>query len=485
VSHRVTLARLIAYDTFVRVMGFHDPKSGHHHNAKERPEDLLEAAYGPGGVGESLKRIDRNLVKEILYGGLRWHSKIYWILQNTSSRNLDDTSPEVRTALVLGTYQIFYMDRVPERAAVNESVEYVRSKGQANAVPFVNGILRQIARRAEYFAKPDKTRQPVDYLALQFAFPRWMVERWIKQFRADRLETMLPAMNQPPPYTIRVNSMKTALNESHLFQQELLKQEKTHTDRCNLRGALHCKEAPDTGPGSLFAAGWYTIQDEASQLIAHLVDPKPGEIVVDATCGPGGKFSHLFELSCGAARLIGVEKNENQFKRAQQAMERLGHASRPDAKVEWHHADFLEWNSPVAADKILLDAPCSGLGVLKRHPEGKWQKDLRLITAMADLQKRMIAHALKQIRAGGELIFSVCSFEPEETLDQLEWARKEFGDKIEVISPVIRLPDYFKRYVTRDNVLLIYGGNADQTDGFGSFIIKLRAPLEGSAGVTK
>lgn len=484
-SHRVTLARLIAYDTFVRVMGFHDPKAGYQHNAKERPEDLLEAAYGPGGVGEGLKRIDRNLVKEILYGGLRWHSKIYWILQNTSSRNLDDTSPEVRAALVLGTYQIFYMDRVPERAAVNESVEYVRSKGQANAVPFVNGILRQIARRAEYFAKPDKTRQPVDYLALQFAFPRWMVERWIKQFRADRLETMLPAMNQPPPYTIRVNSMKTALNESHLFQQELLKQEKTHTDRCNLRGALHCKEAPDTGPGSLFAAGWYTIQDEASQLIGHLVDPKPGEIVIDATCGPGGKFSHLFELSCGAARLIGVEKNENQFKRAQQAMERLGHASRPDAKVEWHHADFLEWNSPVAADKILLDAPCSGLGVLKRHPEGKWQKDPRLITAMADLQKRMIEHALKQIRAGGELIFSVCSFEPEETLDQMEWAKKEFGDKIEVISPVIRLPDYFKRYVTRDNVLLIYGGNADQTDGFGSFIIKLRAPLESSAGVTK
>ena len=476
-AHHVTLARVIAYDTFVRVMNFRDPKAINPHNPKERPEDLLEAAFAPGGLGEGMRRLDRNLVKELLYGSLRWYSKIYWILQNISSRNLDQTSPEVRAALVIGTYQIFYMDRVPERAAVNESVEYVRSKGQANAVPFVNGILRQIARRAEYFAKPDKTRQPIDYLALQFAFPRWMIERWMKQFRLERLETMLPAMNLPPPYTIRINTIKTPVSEAHLFQTELLRQEKTHSDRCNLRGALHCKEAPDTDPDSLFAAGWYTIQDEASQLIAHLVDPKPNEVIIDAAFGPGGKFSHLFELSGGAARLIGVEKNESQLRRAQQTMERLGHTALPDAKVEYHHADFLEWTSPVPADKVLLDSPCSGLGVIKRHPESKWQKNERIIPAMAELQRRLITHALRQLRVGGELIFSVCSFEPEETSGQLEWALKEFGSSVELVSPVVRLPDYFKRYVTRDNVLLIYGGNPDQTDGFGSFILKLRAAL--------
>ena len=476
-AHRVTPARLIAYDTFLQVMNFHDPKAVKPHNPKSRPDDLLEAAYASGGIGADLKRIDRNLVKEMLYGSLRWYSKIYWILQNISSRNLDHTSPEVRAALIMGTYQIFYMDRVPERAAVNESVEYVRSKGQASAVPFVNGILRQIARRAQYFAKPDKTRQPIDYLALQFAFPRWMVERWLKQFRGDRLEAMLPAMNQPPPYTVRINSLKTPVSDSHLFQLELLKQEKTHTDRCHLRGALHCKEAPNTDPETLFAAGWYTIQDEASQLIAHLVDPKPDQVIIDAACGPGGKFSHLFELSGGAGRLIGVEKSESQLLRAQQTMERLGHTSHVGAQIEWHHADFLEWTAPVPADKVLLDAPCSGLGVIKRHPESKWQKDPRLITAMAELQRRLITHALRQLRMGGELIFSVCSFEPEETSGHLEWVQKEFGNSIEVLSPVMRLPDYFKRYVTRENLLLIFGGNPDLTDGFGSFIIKLRAPL--------
>lgn len=484
-AHRVTLARKIAYDTFIRVMNFHDPKTPQKHDTKERPEDLLDAAYGPGGDGENLKRIDRNLVKELVYGGLRWYSKIYWILQQTSSRDLDQTSPEVRAALVLGTYQIFYMDRVPERAAVNESVEYVRSKGQANAVPFVNGILRQIARRAEYFAKPDKTRQPVDYLALQFSFPRWMIERWLRQFRFDRLEGMLTAMNQPPPYTIRLNSIKTPLADSHIFQQQILKQERLHTDKCTLRGAFHCKEAPDTSPDSLFGTGEYTIQDEASQLIGHLVEPKPGETIADAACGPGGKFSHLFELSCGGANLIGIEKNENQFARAQETFARLGHDQRTGTSVQWVLGDFLEWRPSHPVDKILLDAPCSGLGVLKRHPEGKWQKHERLIMHMADLQKQMISHALQQLKVGGELIFSVCSFEPEETISQMKWAKEKFGDQIEILSPVARLPDYFKRYVTRENLLLIYGGNQDQTDGFGAFILKLVKPVTPVQGAAK
>src|SRR5690606_9423889 len=129
---------------------------------RQKPDEVLVAAYKERG--KSLKRVDKAFIKEIVYGGLRWHSKIYWILQNTSKRDLDKATAQIRTALVLGTYQIYYMDRVPDRAAVNESVEYVRKKGQANACSFVNGILRQIARRAEYFAKPDKENEPVDYM---------------------------------------------------------------------------------------------------------------------------------------------------------------------------------------------------------------------------------------------------------------------------------------------------------------------------------
>ena len=454
-THTMSPAREIAYDAFIQVMD-------HGRSPEEATEELLAKR------NLVLKRVDRNFVKETLYGSLRWYAKIYWILQNTSKRDLAKTAPEIRAALVLGTYQIFYMDRVPDRAAVNESVEYVRKKGHAGAVSFINGILRQIARRAEYFTKPDKSTQPVEYLSLQFAHPEWIVRRWLEQFKFDRLEKMLAANNQPPPWCVRVNAMKTPLTEVHQLQQQLLKDERTHTERRPLRSAFWLKQPPELGPGSLFAQGLYTLQGEASQLIGMLVQPQEGSRIIDAAAGPGGKLSHIYELAQGQLDLVAVERNPRQMQRAKATMERLGHT-----RVTWAEGDFLEFNTETKADKILIDAPCSGLGVLRRHPEGKWQKQYSLITAMADLQRRFLAHAIESlIKPGGEIIYSVCSFEPEETTAHLAWIREKYGDRIELLSPVSRLPDYYKRYVTRQNVLLVYAGNQDEMDGFGAFIIR-------------
>jgi 16S rRNA (cytosine967-C5)-methyltransferase len=456
----MTPAREVAYDAFVQVM--------YHQRLPDEVVDEL-AAKQP----KPLRRLDRNFIKEVLYGALRWYSKLYWILQNTSNRDLDKTTPEIRAALVCGTYQIFYMDRVPDRAAVNESAEYIRKKGQANAVSFVNGILRQIARRAEYFAKPNKTTHPADYLALQFAHPPWVVTRWLDHFKFDRLEKMLAANNQPPPWSVRVNALKTALPDVHQLQQQLLKEERTHSDRRPLRSALTLKETPNLEPDSLFGKGLYTIQDEASQLIALLVEPKEGEVIVDAAAGPGGKLSHVFELSAGKAKLVAVEKHPKQMARAQETITRLGHEG-----IEWVQGDFLDFKgagTPAApVDKVLLDAPCSGLGVLRRHPEGKWQKQLSLVTEMAALQRKLLEHALTLIKPGGELIYSVCSFEPEESERHVAWIKDKYGDRIELISPVSRLPDYYKRYVTRENLLLVYAGNQDDMDGFGAFILRVK-----------
>ena len=453
-SAPLSLAREIAYDAFVKVMF-----------EKMRPEDILAEMYKTHE--RSLKRLDRNFIKEILFGSLRWYSKIFWILQQTATRPLKESPPAVQAALVLGTYQIFYMDRVPDRAAVNESVEYVRKKGHAHAVPFINGILRQISRRAEYFAKPDKTARPTEYLALQFSHPKWIVDRWFENFKFERLEKMLAANNQPPPTSIRINAMKSDLKEAHLFQASLLREESTHSDRRPLRCCLWVKESPDLSAESMFSRGLYTIQDESSQLIGGLVDPQEGSWVVDACSGKGGKLGHLYELAHGKCRLTAIEPQPAQVQLAKDAMARLGHEG-----IEWVTSDFREWRPDQKPDKILIDAPCSGLGVLKRHPEGKWQKSADMIGKMATLQRELILKALELLTVGGELIYAVCSFEPEETLAHVKWLRREMGEKIEIVSPVARLPDYYKKYVTRENVLLVYAGNQDDMDGFGSFIIK-------------
>ncbi len=451
----ITLAREVAYDSFVLVM-----------KKNRKPEDVLEEAFREHG--NVLRRLDRNFIKEMLYGSLRWYSKLFWILQNTSRRNLDESTPQIQAALVMGTYQIYYMDRVPDRAAVNESVEYIRKRGQASACTFVNGILRQIARRAEYFAKPDKVKQPNEYLALQFAHPKWIVDRWCDRFKFERMETILAANNQPPPHSVRVNSMKVALEDMHNFQQELLREERTHTDRRPLRSCLRLKEFPQMDEGSAFDQGFFTIQDEAAQLIGYLVSPGEKQTIVDACCGPGGKLTHIFELGHGNIRLIGLDKSEDRLNKARETATRLGFAE----AIIFEAKDFRQWKPDEPVDKVLLDAPCSGLGVLRRHPEGKWQKTLENVKNMISLQKDLLVHAFEMIKPGGEVIYSVCSFETEETIDQLNWIMNRFKDTIELVSPVSRVPDYYKKYVTRENVLLIYAGNQDDMDGFGSFIIK-------------
>ena len=220
---------------------------------------------------------------------------MFWILQNTSNRDLTKVSPQIRSALVVGTYQIYYMDRVPDRSAVNESVEYVRKRGQSNACSFVNGILRQIARRAEYFAKPDKEKEPAGYLAMQYAHPKWVIERWLAQFDFARVEKIAAANNKVPPIFVRVNSMRDL--PAYKLQSRLLKDEHIHSERRPLRCSLHLKTFPELGEGSLFAQGYYTFQDEAAQLISFLVQPQKDETIIDLCTGKGGKLTHIYELA--------------------------------------------------------------------------------------------------------------------------------------------------------------------------------------------
>lgn len=452
---KVTPARLIACDAFVEVM-----------EKKRKPDDVLEELYATHAA--DMKRIDRNLTKEILFGGLRWYKKILWILQHTATRDLSKLSPQVRAALVLSTYQIFYMDRVPERAAVNEGVEYIKSKKELGAVGFVNGILRQIARRAEYFTKPDKKTKPVEYLALQFSHPEWLVRRWHERFSFEKLQVMLASNNEPPPLFIRMNSLKTKITDAQLFQESLLRDEHLQSDRASLKGCYILKKHPEFGADSLFARGFYTVQDQASQLIPHLMAMAPGLSVVDAAAGPGGKLTHMYELAGGDINLLAVEKDADQMRRAKETAARMGHEN----GITWIDSDFMDYKPSVLVDRVLLDAPCTGLGVLRRHPEGKWHKVLAGIAPIALQQRAMIQHALTMLRPGGELIYAVCSFEEEETEKHLGWLKQEYGDRIEIISLVARLPDYFKRYVTRENLLMIYAGNQDQMDGFGAFAVR-------------
>ncbi|MFK7872181.1 MAG: transcription antitermination factor NusB [Oligoflexales bacterium] len=451
---KITEARRIAYDALVRVS-----------SEKIAPSQVVEEL---AKNSKELRSLDRRFIKEMLWGALRWHSKLYWILQKTSEkRNLDDTTPEVRAALVMGTYQIYYMDRVPDRAAVSQSAEYVRSHGQHQAVGFVNGMLRSIARKSKYFQKPDKEKEPIAYLSLQYAAPRWVVERWFDRFGYDKTKALLQGINTPALGCLRVNQLKVSGDDA--FQQlshSLLKEEHVRTKSRPLSGCLQADYLPlPSGPS--FANGLVTIQGESSQVMASLVDPQESETIYDVCCGPGGKTTSIFEASGGRSNVIGMDAQPHAIHRAKEQAARLGHS-----KIQWKQQDFLEWKREGACDKILLDAPCSGLGVLQKHPEGKMHKTKAHLRQMVELQKKMITHALDQLSSGETLIYSVCSFEPEESSDHLSWIQKAYDGKIEVVTPVRFLPNYYKKFVTRDNLFMVLAGHKEGLDGFSAFIVQ-------------
>ena len=450
-SKKLSSGRLISYDAFVRV--FEEGAS---------PHEVLNSAYAKH---PEISRLDRNFIKELLFGSLRWYSKIFWILQKTSKRDLLTVKPEVRAALVLGTYQIFYMDKVPDRAAVNESVEYIRQKGQAHATGFINGILRSISRKSEYFAKPDKKKKPCEYLALQYAHPEWLIRSWLMRFHFEKVKTILSANNHQPPLTIRINCKKVALEDIASFKTELLKKERVKSNFSHLDYCVSLSEFPRMDKDSFFTKGYFTIQDESSQLISNLVNPGENEKILDACAGLGGKTGHIFELAPESASVVALDCSDYRVRKAKEAFERMGHKG-----IDYVLGDLLEYEAEERFDKILLDSPCSGFGVLRRHPEGKWQKKADTVFELAKKQRKLIDKALELLKPGGELIFSVCSFELQESVDHLTYLKEEKNIKVIDISK--RLPPYYSKYITKDQVLMIYPGNKENMDGFSSFAIK-------------
>lgn len=455
----LSVAREIAYDAFALLL-------------KEDMRATAAIAQVIEQKGAKGKQVDKEMVKDILFGSLRWHSKLFWILQNTSKRKLNETSVEIQAALVCGTYQIYYMERVPDRVAVNESVEYVRLKGQASACSFINGILRQIARRAEYFQKPDKDAKPIEYLSLQYAHPDWLVKRWSKQFKFDRLQTILAFHNQRPPLTARCNMKKINLAEIKTFQQQLLKDERMHTEKKPLRSALILKDTPRTDKDSLYQQGYYTFQDEAAQLADLLVQPEEKQHIVVAYALKGKRLSHLMELAPESTQFTAVCETAEWTESAKKELSRMG-----SNKVEWVTQEFLDWHPSTQVDKILLYPPNTELGKLRRVPELKLHLKEAELKACVAMQEKMLAHALTLLKPGGELIYVVDSFEQEETIHQLEQAKKKFGAAVEVVSPLPRIPDYYKKFVTREHLLLIYSGNQVEMDGLGAFVLKLINPI--------
>ncbi len=405
--------------------------------AVESRDVLADDALETAGHRARLDARDRALALELVYGVLRRQNTLDWRLDQVATKPMAKLPAFVRTTLRLGAYQLLHLDKIPPSASVHQSVSLAKARGVSGHWPgFVNAVLRALTRTPAP-PWPDREADPVLALSVQYSCPSWLTERWLARFGVDGAEALCRATTVIPPLTIRVNTLKTT--RETLAGRLAESGYEVRPTRISPVGLTLDKCGP-VAELPLFREGAFYVEDEAAQLIAPIVDPRPGELVLDACAAPGGKTTYLASLMQNHGTIIAVDKSDARLRLLEENCLRLGvaivRAVRADAATglpkELRERPF---------DRILVDAPCSGLGVLRRHPEGKWRNAAGALTRHQTAQRNLLHSVSRLLRPGGILVYSTCSSEPEENeqvIDRFCKEHKEF--RRESVAPWLPQP---------------------------------------------
>jgi 16S rRNA (cytosine967-C5)-methyltransferase len=369
------------------------------------------ALAGELGRARGLAAADRGLATELVYGVLKRRRRLDWALAGYAPRGLDALDERVLDALRLGAYQILFL-RVPAHAAVDDAVGAIKRLRGQKLANFANALLRRLARDGE----PPPPSEPLARLAVLESAPDWLARDAVARFGSDEAQAYLAALNVPAPLWLRANSLRASRDEAmRALARE--RPDATLTPSPRAPEAFRVDGAGDPAALRCFADGLATAQDLAAQLIAHLVEPAPGERILDACAGVGGKSTHLAALAGDRAQIDSADVSERKLDLGAELARRLGVTStRPIV------CDLTDPAAPLQLqyDCVLLDAPCSGLGVLRRHPEAKWRRQPEDSRALAELQARLVDALVPRVRPGGRFVYSVCTYSDDEGPCQLQ-----------------------------------------------------------------
>jgi 16S rRNA (cytosine967-C5)-methyltransferase len=354
---------------------------------------------------------DRALATDIAAGVQRWRASLDHLVVSFSKRPLERLDPEILEILRLGAYQLLHLTRVPASAVVDDAVDLARRAGKGSAAGFVNAILRAISRKRQALPLPARPTDPtdhraaLDYFTIAWSHPRWLVARWLQRYGFDATEAWLRFNNSPAPLTLRANTLKLA--PADLARRLALEGVVVHPGRF-APDALVVEEGHPREAG--LEEGSFVVQDEASQLVALLAGSDPGQRVLDTCASPGGKTTALAATMKNAGLLVACDVRSRRMELLRKTVAASGAAN-----VRLVRADLLQplpFSQPF--DCVLVDAPCSGLGTLRRDPDIKWRRRESELPILAAAQKTMLANASAAVTAGGRLIYATCSSEPEE-----------------------------------------------------------------------
>jgi 16S rRNA (cytosine967-C5)-methyltransferase len=410
-----------------------------------------------------LTGVDRNFFTELVHGIVRRKRTLDAIIDRLATQPADRQPPNLKQLLRLGLYQLRYLDRVPDSAAVNTTVDLAKASGLGGLSGVVNGILRQYIRLQaagqEVLALP---ADPIARLGILYSFPDWTIEQWLTQLGEVETEQLCQAFNQAPKIDLRANVLKIDRAKLiELFQSAGIEAIPLPYVPQGLQftGSVG---AIDRLPG--YHEGWWTVQDASAQLVTQLLDPQPGEVIIDACAAPGGKTTHIAESMGDTGRVIAVDKTASRLKKLQQNLTRL--QLNAIEIVTGDSCGSIELTG--TADRVLLDAPCSGLGTLHRRADARWQKTPAQIHELAKLQAQLLANTATWVKPGGVLVYATCTVHPLENAGVIAPFLKTHPDwQIELPpsdSPLSEL-------VSADGSIEVWP-HRQQMDGF--FMVKLR-----------
>lgn len=430
-------------------------------NARETAVLTLTDVYRDGAysnlalkkrLGRDMPGAEKRLATTLVYGVIQRQLTLDYIIGQYSKVKLKKISHYILEILRVGIYQLLYMDKIPQSAAVNESVKLAKRYGHGASAGFVNGLLHSVIRgRVQY------PSDPMERLAVKEAFPQWLCREWVEAFGQSFAEELMQAMNTEPRLSLRANTLKVsagALAErlpggeaSPLYPQAIL-----------------C-DGFDIAASDEYKKGLFMVQDISAMLAGAVLAPETGETVIDLCAAPGGKTTHLAQLMGNKGRILAFDIHPHKIRLIEENAKRLG-IDIISAQV--HNASRFQSGLENTADKVLADVPCSGLGIIRRKPEIKWNREEN--NGFAEIQDKILENAARYIKPGGELVYSTCTIRKQENEDVIQRFLAGHQDFAPVDFHSI-LPQELRKNTVKEGYVTFYP-NTDSIDGF--FIAKLR-----------
>jgi 16S rRNA (cytosine967-C5)-methyltransferase len=395
------------------------------HKTEQNPKDARYGAYKilqrveEGGYADRLlddylerqpdmDPRERGLMTELVYGLLRLRGRIDFALEQFSRQPLQRLENNALLLLRLGAYQLLELDRIPPHAAVHATVDLAHQVGMSRVAGLVNGTLRTLIREQTTIEWPTPENLK-SYLQHNCSLPPWLAKELLRHFPNVDSLALAEAFTKAAPLSLRTNTLKT--DRETLLTALAEGGHVARPCRYSAEGIIVEKRAAQPLPGD--SDGWYQVQDEASILMAHLLDPQPGDRILDSCAAPGGKTTHIAALADNQAQITALEKYPQRIELINRGAKRIG-AHNIEARC-WDLTEQPEFLEPESFDRILVDAPCSGLGVLRRNPESRWSRRPADIKALVELQRIILQNVAPLLRPGGHLLYSVCTFTAAET----------------------------------------------------------------------